>query len=609
MVITAALIATTARLLQPLITDLYQGSKKAGVRGLQRWEQQKFPQKLARRIRALEEVKTVWKPDGGVSLLDFYHPPKVELDGKGSLVNRLSELGTDNLIIEGIVGQGKSILLRSLAINEILSNDAKRLPIFLELRTLTSKLGLREAIHRQLEAFDIDVDADSLAYLYRSGKISILLDGFDEIEENLIKETYQEIEFLVQRFPELQLVITSRLGNEIQKSVAFRVVEIAPLTPAEFPAFLEKLKVSTEKSIEIRNAIRVSPSKVSTLITTPLMLTLVVIVYETESEIPETLPEFFEKLFQVVFTRHDRLKAAFSRKHYSGLSERRLQRLFASFCFMVLQLGYTRTLTTDQFSESFEMAASYTEDCKCEMEMFKQDITKVACLMLEEGIDSITFLHKSILEYYAAAFVQHLTEDNAKLFYSEVADKTHGWDEVLIFLRAIDSFRYSTYYVLPVIDMHNKKIVAPMLAASDEELGELVKRVFPDVGAYFRRSVKSERGDRVDIAGYGPIHPIAGHDVGEFGYLVMDAIRESLPADLSEEDFQQNLGPADLTRVEGHIGVHVSVSRIMKEFGADQMRRAIGIFQTRLAAADRDAQKVIAAQEKKKLIFIKKVAA
>lgn len=74
------------------------------------------------------------------------------------------------------------------------------------------------------------------------------------------------------------------------------------------------------------------------------MLTLVVIVYETESQIPETLPDFFEKLFQVVFTRHDKLKAAFNRKHYTGLSEGTLQKVFEAFCFMCVQDGIGRSL-------------------------------------------------------------------------------------------------------------------------------------------------------------------------------------------------------------------------------------------------------------------------
>ena len=406
MILTAAAVASTAKLLQPLINDLYAGSKKAGASGLQRWELRTFPQKLAKRLRSLEQVKTLWKPEGGVSLLDFYHPPRLYLNEKPQLVHRLSEVGTENLVIEGIVGQGKSILLRSLAIHEILSNSATRLPIFFELRILSPKLGLMEALYKNLEALDIDADEASLKYLFRSNRVTLMLDGFDEIEEPLIKDTLRDIELLAQKYPELQIIITSRPGHEIQKSPVFRVIQIAPLRAPEYAAFLERLKVSTEKSQAIRHAIRTSPSKVSNLIVTPLMLTLVVIVYESDSEIPETLPDFFERLFSIVFTRHDRMKASFQRKHYSGLSERKLQVLFQAFSFMTMQLGHRRSLTNQQFNEAFDLAQSYTDECQCEADDFRKDITKVACLMLDEGLGDVTFLHKSILEYYAASFVE-----------------------------------------------------------------------------------------------------------------------------------------------------------------------------------------------------------
>jgi hypothetical protein len=140
MVIEAVALASAARLVQPLVKDLYEGAKKGGVRGFRRWEQARFAQKLARRIKAIEDVRTLWKPDGAISIREFFHPPKLMVDGKGMHIGRVSDLPSNAVVIQGIVGQGKSVLMRSLAIEEILSNDAKRLPIFLELKDLSAKL-------------------------------------------------------------------------------------------------------------------------------------------------------------------------------------------------------------------------------------------------------------------------------------------------------------------------------------------------------------------------------------------------------------------------------------------------------------------------------------
>jgi len=603
MVIEAAAIASTARLLQPLITDLYQGSKKLGAKGLQRWEVRTFAGKLARRIRAIEEVRTLWKPEGPISLREFFHPPKLLIAGKPRMVSRVSDLPAKAVVIEGIVGQGKSILMRSLAIEEILSNDAKCLPLFLELKDLNPKLDLRQAIHKQLESYDVDVDEDSLNYLFKSGKMSLLLDGFDELEEGLVKETYLEVEHLTLRYPELQVVISSRMGHEIQKATGFQVLQIAPLAPSEFAAFLERLKVSSEKSLAVRQAIKNSPSKISDLVTTPLMLTLILIVYEAESQIPETLPEFFERLFQVVFSRHDHLKGAFTRKHHSGLSERRLQILFESFCFMTLQLGYSRTLTQAQFDEVFDHALTYTENCQCDAHKFKEDITKVACLMLVDGIDAVTFLHKSILEYYAAAFVKSLNDENAKLFYDAALEKSRGWEDVLTFLKSIDGFRYARDYLIPVVARHRAHIVTPALSADDKQLIKWVSDTYSGVGVFFRAT-----GSRANVGAIGSLDPLPGDQIGAFGHLLLDSLVNTVPSDIPVKELQATFAVPDLLNSKDMHGAFVPCSKIFRHYGVEHMRHAVEIFEARLTKLETEAMAVIAGEQKKRLIFAKRPA-
>ena len=142
-------LVSLARLATPLINEVFKLSKRHGVRGLKKWEASSFPRKIATRIKSLDTVRTIWKSQP-LSLQSFFHPPKLNFQGKPEFVTRLSAFEDNSVIIEGIVGQGKSIFLRSLAINEITSNDAQRLPIFIELKDLTSKTDLQGAIFRFL---------------------------------------------------------------------------------------------------------------------------------------------------------------------------------------------------------------------------------------------------------------------------------------------------------------------------------------------------------------------------------------------------------------------------------------------------------------------------
>lgn len=450
---TALTIPAIAKVSAPLIKDIYEGVKRESRLALKKWDAANFPRKFAKRLSTIDMVRTLWSPEESVSLRSFYYPCKIKTTKTTNKpIDKISDLGNGNIVIQGIVGQGKSILMRYLAIQEITNTENQRLPLFIELRKLSSSTTLLKAIKTSLALYDIDADDSLITHLASSGKMVLILDGFDEIESKITKDITNEIDDLSIKFPELQIVVSSRPNSEIQKLSSFRITEIAPLTPTDYLPFLRSLGLKTAKAIDIINAISTSPSKVSELITTPLMLTLVVFVYQSESQIPEELPEFFEKLFYTVFTRHDKLKPAFERQHYSGLSERKLQTLFEAFCFMSLQFGRNRTLNQSQFSEAFDLAQDYIQGANCEETNFKKDITKVSCLMLEEGVGETTFLHKSIAEYHAAAFIKSCDDIFAERFYSEAASNWQSWNECLSFLRSIDSYRFSKLFAVPNIE-------------------------------------------------------------------------------------------------------------------------------------------------------------
>jgi len=601
---TTAVISSTARLLTPLINDLYKGAKKIGTRGFQKWEERTFPRKLARRIRAIDEVKTIWSPEKEASLSSFYYPSKLIIEGKPKLATRLAELEGKNSVIEGTVGQGKSILLRNLAIEEILSNEAKRLPVFVELRSLSAKLTLQQAIIKQLSSYDIEVDDDSLSYLQRSGRLAYLLDGFDELEESLEKETLHELEYLSQKYPELLIVVTSRPNNAVQKSAAFRVIPVAPLTPGDYVPFINKLGIAASQAVQIREAIRKSPSKLASLISTPLMLTMIVIVYQSEYEIPETLPEFFDKLFHVVFTRHDKLKAAYSRKHHSGLSERKLQILFEAFCFMSMQNGFTRSLSSEQFEKAFDDAVEYVEDCKCESENFKLDLTKVACLMIEEGLDTTTFLHKSIMEYYAASFIKHSADEVAAMFYAEIVPDSRYWWEVLYFLREIDNFRYSRDFAIPESKIIRINYFDGENQRTNKVLVNILAKCHPEL--CLNLTPLDENKQVLKVFSYGPFQQEKHLGMRNFSTILMESMEKTIPDSLSLSGMLELFGGLNSNEESGIEVYEIPASLLITKLGCEHFRKAIDVFLRQIDKQSEEALKVIQQQEKRKAIFSKK---
>ncbi|PBP83431.1 hypothetical protein CCL16_17270 [Pseudomonas syringae] len=477
-----------SKLLTPVISDLYKEAKGKVKEELSKWNTSKNIKDIATTLIKIDNVKTIWAPEADTPLEKFYYPSKITLPNKTLTINSYEDLPSGNIVIEGIVGQGKSIFMRHLAASFIKPNLPTIIPIFIELRHITSKRTLTELINIFLNSINVKYSPETLYYLTSSGKVSLILDGFDEIPSECISDTILELQTLQTCHPNMKIIVSSRPKSHIQNAIGFKVIPLAPLTSADYHPFISKLISHEIRRQEILTAIRECPTNIKGLITTPLMLTLVLIVYETEQVIPSTLSDFFDRLFGIVFARHDRLKAGFNRQHHSGLPESKLKKLFDTFCFMVIQSGQGRTISQSAFNRAFEDAVEYDPQYKCESEDFKKDIINVACLMIEEGFNKITFLHKSILDYHAAAFIRDQPDNLAQKFYEAAYTHANRWEHVIDFLKSIDSYRHAKDYVLGnfpedlrelqyIIESDEEK---PLLAYLDKIAPNAVMRILTD---------------------------------------------------------------------------------------------------------------------------------
>ena len=471
-------ILTTA--LKPLITEIYQSTKTSIKESLKKLGLTQISKKIATQLLQLDRVKTIWSPEAELSLQKFYFPSRLMIDGIPTKISSLFELPSGNLVIEGIVGQGKSIFMRYLAMSALNDKEIGAVPILIELRKISKQRTLARTIYTLLDTLDLPSDKEAFDYLASTGKIILLLDGFDEIPGDCINDIIVELDTIQAKHPDLKIVISSRPKSSIQNTTGFKVLPLVQLTDDDYAPFLEKLINSPNKRFELIRALADCSDHISGVICTPLMLTLVVIVHQTEQEIPSTLPEFFDKLFNTVFSKHDRFKAGFDRQHYSGLSESELKGLFDAFCFMVIQGGDGRSLETKAFNKHFKKASKYMCTSNCQVENFRKDIVSVACLMLEEGFDTITFLHKSILDYHAAAFVKSLPDKTAESFYKAAFNAYDTWKYPLEFLEAIDKTRYLSNYTLGNLFNQVDFVSKLITSKNDDELILFLESIQPD---------------------------------------------------------------------------------------------------------------------------------
>ncbi len=134
-------------------------------RKMSNWKAESKIEKLYQHIREVRKVKTIWSMDKSVDLAKFYYPTSVILHDElnedffpaTKVVKYISNLGDENYIVEGTVGQGKSIFFRYLTSQEMYC--ARRVPIFLELRRL-GREKLRARIADKLSELEISDQLD-----------------------------------------------------------------------------------------------------------------------------------------------------------------------------------------------------------------------------------------------------------------------------------------------------------------------------------------------------------------------------------------------------------------------------------------------------------------
>ena len=505
--------ATAITALSVPIKDLYEASKDRTKKSLAIFNNDQNIKALAKKLGSFEEIKTIWQLGKSVKISSFYYPSKVILDsGLIKSISSLKDLNRDNLVIQGTVGQGKSIFLRYLCIQELSPKSSGRIPVFVELRKLDSSFNIYSALTQTIKSLGFEISDELFAYYAKSGKLVLLLDGFDEIHDEIVLELITQLELWAQQYPDMQFIITSRLGGEIQKSNAFKVLNLAPLTADDYDPFMNRIGVAEEVRKSLLKAIQNSPVEIKEFLNTPLLLTLLVLVYQNEGQIPNELPDFFKLLFTTVFTRHDSTKPGFTRKHKSGLNERNLEKLYEAFCFAILRKGFNVNLKKDQFDIVFNDAIAFT-DQKCEIEGFKHDIIKVACLLQEDGL-FITFVHKSLLEYFSAAYIKNCTELQSNQIYAAILENWYSWVATLQFLTHIDKDRFVRFFQVPEIIKLLSFMDIPLEGhISDEKIDNAIEYIYKNSNVEF---IKPNDSEFFTQAQFGPFYALRSFSVNSF---------------------------------------------------------------------------------------------
>lgn len=396
-------------------------------------------------------VKTIWQIDKSINLYDFYYPIKIyNPDAKEDISEyKCPILLTEEkncIVLEGIAGQGKSIYLRYLCSNFV--KEGKGFPIFLQLRNVDKKTTLKDLLISEFDKLSINFSSNTINYLLDDNKLVFLLDGFDEINQEYRLSTIKFLEDFIEKYDGIRIIVSSRPHSDIQGSPFFNIYKLMPLDLDNRTEMISHLCKDEEQSERLIVSLKRKPN-IAGILTTPLLVTLLIITYKAEQEVPNNLSGFYDKLFVTLLTRHDRSKPGFRRERKCDIGDMDFENIFSIFCFLSLK-QYKISLSENEAVILIKTALAKQKLSRELADKYKEDLVSTTCLLIKDGFDYF-FLHKTIPEFFTARFIKNENDDIAQLFYKQFLSKDipENWYQTLSFLQEIDTYRFYKYLLLP----------------------------------------------------------------------------------------------------------------------------------------------------------------
>ena len=458
-------------------------------------------------------------------------------------ISNLLEVGS-KLVILGNGGTGKTILMKHLCVNSI--DTAKKVPVFISLRWFNNielqDKPFEKLIYDQMKTLHFELEYKYFLYSLQGDHYLFLFDGYDEIKKANRDLISQKLSDFSSQYGDNYFIITSRKVEDVFAWNRFTVFEVCPLEPKQAVQLIWKLKfdpgIKKRFIDEFQGELY---EKYKSFASVPLLLSILFVVYNERTTLPETLKEFYEEAFSTLLYRHDNDKEGFKRELESKLGYEDFRSVFMYFCF--------RTYFDDHYSFSERQLIEYLNNTAKKLELgfdalsYKNDLLDVVSMLIRDGRE-YTFIHRSFQEYFAAYYVSVKPDGlQQKLCSGFIASESDlGLEDKNISLQSklmdflsmlyqIEPERYESVVVMPILEKINR--------LNDQYKGDLVE-ILSD---YFLIEDLTEPEDNLYAAQYFYRYDIEAKDrVSYYDFKILfDFYLDAVNSSLHDTTFNQNL--------------------------------------------------------------------
>ena len=417
-------------------------------------------------LSVYSKVQTLAHPDYASDVMRIFTPTGLRKADMSDLASKnLSVIKEPNreairlysrtVLIAASGGMGKSVTMRYLVVCAVdeYRMTGEYLPLVAELRHYNASYdSLENYLFHQNEAV-WDYSPQRLQYYLHNKTTLVVLDGADEIPGDPLLHRFVEVlRDFERRYPKAQIIISSRNISHVYYLTGYKKLFVEPLNIEQAVELIRKVNYKPDQLEITENFLTELRSKYfetrKPLSQIPLMLVIMLLVFDKYRSLPTRMHKLYERLFEVMSHEFDDTKGGFRRQMRTNL-------ISDQFCEILEELGarlYEADIVSftkdqlDRILKTMDCIPKFRESTGKDFrtEDFLGDMLYSLCLFIPQGQGSYAFIHPSFREFFFASYL------------SRTMDVNWEWGTELIELRGM---RMSEDNALTMLyDMRNTEV-------------------------------------------------------------------------------------------------------------------------------------------------------
>jgi predicted NACHT family NTPase len=319
------------------------------------------------------------------------------------------------LVVLGKPGAGKTTFMKYLAMS-CLANKfyGELVPIFVTLKTYAEEREQPSLENYILTEFEKrDVTGDVVKRLLKAGRALILLDGLDEVKKEDDRRVKQDIDKFSRDWLKNRFAITCRIAAREYQFEKFTEVEVADFDDSQISTFVNNWFRERDQSKTERLLERLKRNKpVKELAKSPLLLTLLCLVFGESNDFPPKRSELYKEGLEVLMKKWDAKRNIEREMIYKHLSPQNKEDMLGQIAFNTFVNGeyfFRQEDLQRQIKDyicNLPEASADPDALRLDSEVVLKAIEHHHGLLVERARNIYSFSHLTFQEYFAAREIE-----------------------------------------------------------------------------------------------------------------------------------------------------------------------------------------------------------